>query len=231
MQVKTENYNIRVINAYGPQEDNYNKEDIYNFWQELEEEVVSAKDDDCLVLIQLDANAKLGSKIIKDDPHDMTENGQLLLDILDRQNLTAVNSMNICDGVITRERITKARAEKSVIDFVIVCSKLKEFVKYMLIDESRVHVLTKYASRNGMKKKSVSDHNILMCRFSIHVVAKLVTLRKEYFLLKDSEDQKKFYEETNLTDKLSSSFDKDRSFIHNANVFFRNLKSCIHQNF
>ena len=84
---------------------------------------MSAKDDGCLLVIQLDANAKLGSEIIKSDPHNITENGQLLLDLMDRQNLSVVNAMDICTGVITRERITKARVEKSVIDFIIVCGK------------------------------------------------------------------------------------------------------------
>ena len=129
VQAKTANNNIRIINAYGPQEDNYNKDKIYEFWQELEQEILSAKDDNCLVLIQLDANAKLGSDIIKDDPHIMTENGQLLLDIMERQNLSVVNAMEECKGTITRERITTTRVEKSVIDFVIVCERMKESVK------------------------------------------------------------------------------------------------------
>ena len=231
VQVKSENHSIRIINAYGPQEDTYNKDDIFEFWQELEQEVMSAKDDGCLLVIQLDANAKLGSEIIKSDPHNITENGQLLLDLMDRQNLSVVNAMDICTGVITRERITKARVEKSVIDFIIVCGKMKEFVKSMMIDDERIHVLTKYASKTGVRKHKVSDHNVLVCKFSIHVESKLVTLRKEYFQLKNIDNQRKFYLETTQTDKLSSSFNNQRSFPHNANVFFRNLKSCIHQNF
>ena len=43
VQVEAQNNNIRIINAYGPQEDNGNKDDKYEFWQELEEEVISAK--------------------------------------------------------------------------------------------------------------------------------------------------------------------------------------------
>ena len=64
---------IRILNGYGPQED----EDIQNvlsFWQELETEVIKAKDEGCFILIEMDANAKVGNKIIKDDPHQMSTN-------------------------------------------------------------------------------------------------------------------------------------------------------------
>ena len=149
VQVKTANHNIRILNAYGPQEDNYKKEKTQEFWQEIEQEVVSGIEDGCLLILQMDANAKLGREIIKNDPHDISENGKLLLDILERQNLTVVNSLDVCDGTITRERKTKSRIEKSVIDYVIVCSKIREFVKSMNIDEDRFHVLTKYASKKA----------------------------------------------------------------------------------
>ena len=177
-----------------------------------EQEVISAKEESCWIVDQLDANAKLGKKIVKDDPHDITENGKHLLDIMNPQHPTAVIAMDVCKGVITRERITKTSEERLVIDFVNVCSEIKEFVKNMMIDEDRIHVLTKYASKKGIKKHKISDHNILVCRFSIQVAAKLVTLRKEVFLLKNPDDQRKFYQETSQTDKLSSSFSEKRTF-------------------
>ena len=135
--------------------------------------------------------------------------------------------MEICEGVITRERATKTRVEKAVLDLVIVCSQMKEFVRKMLIDENRIYVLTKYASKKGVKKQKISDHNILVCNFSIQVVAKLPTLRKEFFLLKNADDQRKFYNLTSHTDKLSTSININRSFPHNASIFFKNLNSCI----
>ena len=50
---------IRIINCHGPQND----EDCHiklNFWVGLEEEILNAKKDNCLILIQMDANAKIG---------------------------------------------------------------------------------------------------------------------------------------------------------------------------
>ena len=72
---------IRIINGYGPQED----EPIVSrltFWQSLEQEIVAAKNSNCMVLAQMDANAKLGKHVIKHDPHDISENGRLLKSLI-----------------------------------------------------------------------------------------------------------------------------------------------------
>ena len=230
VQAKVGNHDIRIINAYGPQEDDGNNE-VYKFWQGIEEEIVSAKDENCLIILQLDANAKIGKENLKGDPNNATANGRILLDVVERQNLTIANTLDLCRGIITRERVTTLNVEKSVIDYVIVCSGLKDFLEEMIVDEDRTHVLTKYASTLGIKRKVVSDHNILFCRFSIVFDRIMNSVRREFFKLKDQEGQKAFLEETSNSLPLSSSFSKNRSFPHNANIFFKNLKGCIQKCF
>ena len=53
----------------------------------------------------------------------------------------------------------------SVLDYIVVCDKLKEYFSFMTIDEKRHYVLTKYATTKGVKKKSESDHNVLYAEF------------------------------------------------------------------
>ena len=101
----------------------------------------------------------------------------------------------------------------------------------IIIDDDRTHVLTKYASTQGMRKTVRSDHNILFCKFSITFDCMKSCVRREFFNLKDQECQKAFLEETSNSTALSSSFSTDRSFPHNANVFFKNLKGCIQKCF
>ena len=60
----------------------------------------------------MDANAKVGNTIIKEDPHNMTNNGKLLLDVVQRQGLIIGNSLDICKGLITRERLFDNKSEK-----------------------------------------------------------------------------------------------------------------------
>ena len=68
---------LRIINAYGPQEDEIHEKRL-EFWQALEEEIIIAKNENCMFLLQFDANAKLGNEIISGDPNLMSGNGHLL---------------------------------------------------------------------------------------------------------------------------------------------------------
>ena len=90
VQVKAGNHDIRIINAYGPQEDD-NIVKIYNFWEEIENEIISAKDNNCLILLQLDANAKVGKQEIPGDPNEISNNGKIMLEMVKRQGLIIAN--------------------------------------------------------------------------------------------------------------------------------------------
>ena len=128
IQADVENRKLRIINGYGPQEDE-NSEDIMNFWQEMETEIVNAKDNNCMIVIQLDANAKVGKNVIKDDPNHTSNNGKILIDIIKRQNLTLVNAMDLCIGTITRQRVAANNLEKSVLDYILY---VKRYLKMLL---------------------------------------------------------------------------------------------------
>ena len=123
-------HRIRVINGYGPQEHEI-KDKILAFWQNFEKEVIDAKEEGCMLLIEMDANAKLGSECIQQDPHPISENGKLLRDIIKRQNLACLNAHKHCEGYITRHRRTIVGDEKAILDFVIVCDQLLAFFERM----------------------------------------------------------------------------------------------------
>ena len=56
VQIRIQNASIRIVNAYGPQE-NVRREKILSFYSVLDQIVQNAKMDSCLILLQLDANA------------------------------------------------------------------------------------------------------------------------------------------------------------------------------
>ena len=100
--------NIRFFNGYGFQENK--PEEIRNkFFSKLEEEVQLAKLTDNLICIEMDGNSKFGPDIIKGDPHQMTKNGKLLKQVIERQGLILVNSTDKCKGTITRFRKTRLK--------------------------------------------------------------------------------------------------------------------------
>ena len=76
--------------------------------------------------------------------------------LLKNSHLTVVNSLNICDGNITRVRNTTERRAESIIDFFIVCDQILPLVNKMKIDSKGDLTLTGY---NGKVVKS--DHRML----------------------------------------------------------------------
>ena len=67
-----------------------------------------------MICIEMDANAKLGSEIIKGDPKEQSKNGKLLEKMICENDLVIVNAEEPCKGVITRFRKTVNGDEKSV---------------------------------------------------------------------------------------------------------------------
>ena len=93
----------------------------------------------------------------------MSQNGNLLWEVVTRRNLVVLNSTDKCFGTITRSKKTAKGEEKSVIDFIIVTEALFDHTKIMHIDENREKVLTNFAS----KKQTKSDHNIIFTELDI----------------------------------------------------------------
>ena len=192
VQIKVGHIDIRIFNAYRPQEDE--KSSSMKFWLCLEKEIMK-KQENCCMLIDMDANAKIGTKF-----QSLSENVKLLMEMARRQNSEILNNLNICKGIITRNRITKCSEENSTLDYILVCDILENYVTSMLIDEERIFTLTKFVSTQGIIRKIKSNHNSLFCNFDITYKKEIFTLlRKDVFNLKDLEGQENFKSETENT--------------------------------
>ena len=193
------NRKVRLINAYGPQEDE--KDEIReSFYNRIDQEVKSSKISGAMVCIEMDANAKLGSQYIPGDPREQSKNGKLLEHLLLENDLIVVNAKEICKGVITRFRKTINSEEKSVLDYFIVCQRFFKIVKSMIVDEDRSYSLTKYSGRTGSKKVKESDHNTLILELNINWKTLIddPVERTEIFNFKNNENFSTF---TSLSDK------------------------------
>ena len=66
-------------------------------------------------------------------------------DFLERMpQLTLINSLPLCEGIVTRMRKTTKGVEKSCIDVFVACSKILPFIRKMRIDEKRENTLTNF---------------------------------------------------------------------------------------
>ena len=179
----------------------------------------------------MDGNAKLGSNFIQGDPNKLSENGKLLLGIIQRQNLCCLNSSSLFEGTITRFRKKVSGNESSVLDYLIVCENLSSSLNSMYIDEKRVYTLTKYASSKGIRMKTESDHNPIFADFNIQIKKNFKNARKEIYLLKNVESQKKFTKLTDNCTALRTSLLGNRSPKSKAVRFFKDLDNIMHRSF
>ena len=222
---------IRIISGYGPQE-NWSETDRLPFFLALEAEINKAEMEDKDIIIQMDANSKLGANIIKDDPHVQTANGKLLNGIIERHGLLLLNGLkDVCEGAITRKRVTKNGVEESIIDFVIISPGLEKDIKSLKIDEDRKHVLTKITKTKKGVKKQESDHNVLLSKFKFCWSKNVKKARIEMFNLKNKNCQLIFKDKTSNTNILSSIFEKNSDLNVATKKFLKRLNGCIQESF
>ena len=183
------------------------------------------------MIIEIDANSKLGEKYIPSDPHQISPNGQLLAGIIDRHALFVANGSDRSKGIVTRRRITKHRKEESVIDIVLFSQDMKPHFVSLNVDEEKKLVLTRITrTKKGVVIKQ-SDHNVLETEFNCKVNEDEEKPKCEIYNLKNKDSQAKFKEYTSKDNALSSIFDSEDNLDKLAERFIKKLDGCISMNF
>ena len=233
IEIQVANRDIRVMTGYGPQE-NWSEVERMPFFMALEQEIVKAELAGKSILIEMDANSKLGSKYIPGDKHIQSENGKILAGIIERHSLVIGNSVEKCKGLITRKRITKNAVEESTIDYVVISEDLKDELESIEIDDERNHVLTKITKTKNGTNRIESDHNTIFTKFKIPWNKRSKENRVELYNLKNKDCQKIFKEATkgsNNAQNLSSIFDEDGDLNTQTQTFIKRLQKTIKQCF
>ena len=230
IQAKFGKYDCRFINAYGPQE-YASLEDKISFYARLDQEVKNAKLFNCLFCLEMDANAKVGSEIIKNDPHKMSGNGELFLDFIARNNLIIGNSTDLCEGSITRKRVTVNGTEESILDYFVFCQELFLLLNSMKVDENQTYVLTKYSKKKGQTVVTKSDHNLLYCEFRQPWNDKICLEKKrlEIFNYRDKTGIKQFNQLTS-SNSLSKCF-KSGDKLKESKAWLKEFQNILHRSF
>ena len=225
VEIELKDMSIRFLTAYGPQEDD-KEENINKFYNYLEEEIIACEERNCGLIMELDCNAKLGKEIIQGDPHNMSSNGKLLWDVVQRHGCTVVNATEKCVGVITRSRMKKKHKEESVIDFIIVNPMIMPYVEKMEIDELKSKALTRFKKGGSVP----SDHDYLHCTFNIPL-QKRKPMRKEMYCLRNKSSLKKFLEKTSNTNKFCACFTENGDVKKEGKKWLKTLQNTIHSCF
>ena len=204
VDINVKKMKISCTTAYGPQK-NDPKVKIDKFWQYLEEESKKAKLEGKGYILQGDLNAWLGSRIIPNDPRDQNKNGKIMEDFLIRNQLTVVNSLPKCKGLITRIRKCLDKYQESVIDFFVVCELVLPHVVSMEVDDKKKHVLTNYTQVKRGGRAVDSDHVPLELKLDLkHIPTK--PARVVLYDNKNRDGQKRFKDLTSETQEFTDCF-------------------------
>ena len=112
VQIVAGDFPIRIVTGYGPQE-NSNSSIKEKFWEFLEQELIQAEIENQGLLVQIDGNLHAGPQLVKQDPNPQNNNGKIFMDFLERNpNLVVVNTLDLCEGIITRKRIVREHVKK-----------------------------------------------------------------------------------------------------------------------
>ena len=213
---------IRAVCGYGPQSrDTAARKSL--FWEYLDTEVELAETNKQILVIQLDSNCYAGSRIIPNDPNSQNKNGKYLSQFLERnQTLTIVNSLPLCDGIITRQRKTTLQDEKAILDLFIVCDKTLPYIKSMKVDEIGEFRLTNFHGFRKGQNITFSDHNMLSlkCQFD---QKETKPQRIEMFNFKNPDGQDRFKEMTTYSRQLTECFEDNSPFEKQSQNWYRRL--------
>ena len=218
------NMKIRCCTAYGPQEnDNVDKKDA--FWEHLDREVFEAENTGSGFLLQFDGNLWAGEGIVPGDPRAQNRNGKLLKQFLDRNpRLSVVNSLPLCQGLVTRSRLKDGVLEESILDFFIVCSSVLPLITKMVIDESRNYILTNYKAAKVSGKAIDSDHFTVYLDLNMEITKERPE-RMEIFNFKDKKSQEAFKINTSETDEFTECFKGEDPLIQKIEKWRKVLNS------
>ena len=94
--------------------------------------------------------------------------------------------------MITRQRQTRTRNERSVIDLVLFCSDMMDHLVNIEGVEVRKYVLTKVVKKkNGIRLQKI-DHNPILTEFALKMEISKDDTKQEMYNLKNNEYEKRF---------------------------------------
>ena len=119
--------------------------------------------------------------------------------------------------------------ERSAIDFLVVCEELFTHMTEMKVDEEQKYAVESFCKVGRKTKVTRADHNMIIGKFNLKVIKKIVKSRTEVFKYNDEEGKTRFRE---LTSKntLSKCFE-EKDIIKASQKWMKELKNILHRSF
>ena len=144
--------------------------------------------------------------------------------------MNIINSLQLCEGTITRMRKTTRGLEESVLDVFITCDKILPYVVKMKVDEKRESALTNFKAVNQIGREIETDHNPIILELKLEFSA-IKPERIEMFQFKDEVAQGVFKRLTTDTNEFTDCFKNDLEFEVQATNWRKMLNNFFHKAF
>ena len=174
VKISFPNWTMRVIVAYGPQE-NDSIEKKEQFFSDLEVEIEAAKVNGDKVFVAGDLNSKI--EMVNGEIKFLSSNGKLLMNLVKERKLNVMNFSTKCTGKWTHV-IRKSNAT-SVIDYILVDDEIERSISQVIIDEECFHTPFRKIADKGEVRAQYSDHNTILTKFHVDIVSPKKTQNDE----------------------------------------------------
>ena len=190
---------VRIYTAHLKQQSVCKRDEIALQFEEIKKQFRDAiKSNEGMIMI-FDANAHVGKNVIKGCVENQDWSGKVLMKMIEDENLVLLNTLDLCEGVITR--VDPRDGKGTTIDLALCNQFLASKIIEMKIDEEDIYKPTNYASTT---KKT--DHNTILVKTRIDRCP--VRKGTPYLNTNDCEGQdrlRKYIVESNLQTYIENS--------------------------
>ena len=163
LRINNGKVDVKLGVVYNPQESKTSKMVQRAIYKEIEDEVQMAIVRKQKLILLGDMNCKVG-ECIKGNRKEITVGGKFMMKMMKENNLILVNSMELTNGIWTREE----KGAQSIIDYIIIRRDDESDVTDMIVDEQKVLAPFRVAKDdNGIIKTIYSDHNVMMLKIKM----------------------------------------------------------------
>ena len=164
LQISDKTWKFNLCVAYGLQESRSTKEEIDDWYYNIEKAYAENQDEPTLIIGDLNALVGNDEHGIKNNHPIINTNGEKLRSMTERRELTILNATDKCTGQWTR---IDPNRNNSIIDLVIANEDMTNITKKIIVDEERNWALTRYRKINGVPTEITSDHNTIFVEVEV----------------------------------------------------------------
>ena len=190
--------------VYAPQENLTTVDKMDKMYKYIEEEIITAKIEEHVVILGGDFNCRIGENI-KDNKKEVTKGGRRLIKMAKNNGMTIINTTEKCEGIWTRTQKEKSGEKKSAIDYLIITEEHEKLVKNMVIDEEKN--ITPFRDDSLPGKPIYTDHNMITLNMNLQIIGSENDARK--ISRKKMEKFKEATESTQLTELVKKDESND----------------------